>query len=477
MLPRVARGDLVFYSAASTAVVLASGAAAVYPAVAGLVLGGTALLIVTMWKASLAAPLLLVAAVPLARPGILGEQLSPLATGLVCFAAFLALVLDRGRPAILHRKARPLRSVCLWLFAVYLWLLVLVAAGRGVVEPQSLVQSLVLTVATVWAAAVVLADRARAVQVGKLFSLLVVLCCASYLVTLGLWRVGGVGTGLVSFMPVGDLDPQPVYFPFTTTAGVQGSVPIFDTLPRFVGIAREPGWMAMLVAFTYFLLPRIGWSRWWVKLVLLVALLGTVSTAGFGVFVIVWAYEVFIRPRPYRDLFLAFLRQTFGVAVLAGAAYLAVYAPVFGLAQKATLNEVSLQDRTLATEAGLEALQESPLFGVEVTNLAAINLVAAVAAFGLPFAVLVLASLLLPRRTHRPMAMSTAPVAVLVLTLLTSQPALDSTLVWMLALLAYSITQPRGEDRSAHAQRPRATGVLRGKDLAGRQVHAGHLAE
>jgi len=131
-----------------------------------------------------------------------------------------------------------------------------------------------------------------------------------------------------------------------------------------------------------------------------------------------------------------------GVCLLAGAAWLAVNAPVLGLAAKGQINEISLVERGAATAAGWQALWETPLGGEATARLSGINLVAAIASAGLPFVICTIAALVCPRISHRARPLTSAPIMVLLLTLATSQPAKDSTWVFVLAVMAYAVTNP-----------------------------------
>lgn len=427
--------------------VISAVAAALYPTAALLVLAGGAALAVVLKRVKLLPPVLLLAAFPLARPNIFGEQLSLMAALLLATAAFLCIVNDHGRIGLDNRRGTPLRSVYLWLGISYGWLLFQAVFLRSGNPVPLIAQGALIVVASVVAAAVVLADERRRMIVGRGFVIIVAVLCASYTVTAGIWLAAGIGAGQVTSISVGSLAGKaPVFFPFTTTAGTQTVFGI--RLFRFTGIGREPGWMAMYAAFAYFLAPRVGLSRWWLKLILLVGLLGCVSTAGFGVFLLVWAYEAFVRPRQTGPSFTAYLRQLFGLGAVSGAAYLAVTAPVLGLAAKHDQNAVSLQDRAVATQRGWDALFTAPLGGGGGVTNSGINLVASIAGPGLPYVLLVAAALLLPRRTHRAVALTTAPVAVLLLTLITSQPPGDSTWVFVAVLVVYAVTQPPAEEQS-----------------------------
>jgi hypothetical protein len=409
------------------------------------------------------AALLLIAAMPLARPNIYGERYATLAAGTICVAALVSLAQDRMRLNLGARAWRPLRSTVLWLLLAHLWV---IFQAYGADLERSSLQSIVSTVLPVAAAAVVLADERRRLIAAKLFAAAVLAVSLSCAVTLVLWAVMGVGSGVITQTPVGAREAaQPLYFPFTVCLGQVGAGGL--TIPRLTGFAREPGWMAMYAAFTFFLLPRLGWGKW--RAVALFGLLATASTAGFGVFAVVLTFELFLRRREVSSLLADYVRRLVGLAFLAGAVWLAVYAPVFGLEAKGARDQYSVNDRLAATSAGWTALQSSPLGGNATQVVGGVNLIAAIASVGLPFVLCVLAALLLPRLSHRAPHLTSAPIAVLVLTLATSQPPQDSTWVFVCALMAYAVTQPL--DRGAHGIAPR--GAVAEPRLGQRRVVVG----
>lgn len=393
---------------------------------------------------------LLIAAMPFARPNIFGERYATVAAALTGLAAFVAFAQDHGRPALGHARWRPLRSTVLWLFLAHLWVAYVISASAAFTAS---LQSFVVTVFPVAAAALVLAHERRRMIAAKLLALVVLALSASYAVTLAVWLLQGVGTGVVgnTFIGASELH-QPVFFPFTVTLGDVHALGM--DLPRLTGIGREPGWMAMYAGFVFFLLPRIGWGKW--RPLALVGLVATASTAGFGVFAIVATFELFLRRRQASSLLADYLRRLTGLAVMAVALWVAVYAPVLGLEAKGARDQYSVHDRQAATEAGWAALQTNPwgTGGSATQVVGGVNLVAAIAAVGLPFVLCVLAALLMPRRTHWARHLSSAPVAILVLTLATSQPPRDSTWVFVCALIAYAVTQPLESDAGAGGVTP-----------------------
>ncbi|MFC5141960.1 hypothetical protein ACFPK1_27250 [Actinomycetospora rhizophila] len=375
----------------------------------------------------------MLATLPLLRPGVFGES-TALAGCAVAVLAAIAALLRRERV-----RARPVPAVPLLVGLVavaYLWM---VGHGAAVFAPdrvRDLFQDFVLTIGSLVAFAIVLADPRARRAVARGFVVAVVLVCASWVVTALLWGVAGLGAGQLTTVPVGTVELQPVYVPFTisySTSEVFGL-----EVPRLTGFGRESGWMAMSCAAAWFLTDAVGYRAHWVKVLILAGLAGTLSTAGFGVFVVVLALDVFLRPRGGIGLG-GFLRQIGGLAAIAGAGWVALYAPVLGLSAKQSSNETSLAERQDATDAGVRALTESPLGGLGSEKQAGINLVSDIAVNGLPFVVLVSLAILVPAfvapgrgagRLGR-----AVPVALVVfLTLLLSQPAAAST--WAFALVA-----------------------------------------
>jgi hypothetical protein len=330
------------------------------------------------------------------------------------------------------------------------------------------IQSVVLTVGVTAAAAVVLADQRRAHFFAKLLLAMLLGLTASWVITAGLWAVGGIGTGRILQFRLPGSFSQALYFPMTFTTSVIDVLGM--TLPRFSGLGREPGWMGMYLAFAFFLLPRVGWhkARW--RLLCVLGILGTVSTAGFGVFVVVLAFEWFLRTRQTTNLLADYLRRLVGVSLLAGAAWLAINAPVLGLAAKGEINEISLSERSAATAAGWDALWNAPLGGEATGQLSGINLIAAIASSGLPFVICVVAALLMPRVSHQARSLTSAPIMVLLLTLATAQPAKDSTWVFVLAVTAYAVTtsNPSPEAETTNE----LLGSTRGSLMSTRQLRA-----
>jgi hypothetical protein len=210
-------------------------------------------------------------------------------------------------------------------------------------------------------------------------------------------------------------------------------------LPRFVGFGREPGWMAMYGCVAFLLLPLIRWKSKVLKLVLLIGVLGTVSTAGFGVLVICLALDFTLNTRS-RTRFEGVARVALGFCVIGIAVWAAFYAPVLGFDAKGEQNGISLSERSLATNMGISALEQDAFSGgLAADKVGAVNLIAAIAAYGLPFSVAMGLAAIGPFFRHPNRWLFLPPSVALFVTLLTSQPALDSAWVFALASLTAAI--------------------------------------
>lgn len=198
-------------------------------------------------------------------------------------------------------------------------------------------------VLTVGAVALIARRSGGAELLLKTFIALMMLVAASYAVTLALW----LSTDIFSWI-VTDIDgpygyPLTMRMPFTVTASSQD---VFGLrLPRLTGFAREPGLMALYAGLGFILLRYTGWRIPLARPLLLLALLGTVSTGGFAVFVVAIALDYFLSAARKHGL-RRFGRRAVGAALIVGGSWAAFFAPVVGFASKEEQNAISLDLRT-----------------------------------------------------------------------------------------------------------------------------------
>jgi len=369
------------------------------------------------------------------RPNLFGQVLAP---------AGLVLALAAAGIEIRSRRAKPVSGPPLRLLYLVPILLGLADAWRMaryfVIAPELIrtaAQNLAITGGTLIAVIVVCRNVRIRLALGRAFVLIIFLFSASYVVTVLMWAIGGIGSGAYSsFRVPGGLGTQTVYFPMTITSS---SHSLFGAdLPRFCGLGREPGWIGMYCAAAYFMSGMVGIRNKLLKATLIFGIIGSISTSGFVVFVVVLVYEMFFRARPDATASSSLLRRVVGVAGLGVAIWAAIYAPFLGLSEKGARDVSSVYDRTAQTETGLQALYENPFWGLgPETRGVGINLVSEIAN-GLISPVLMALALLLPALIQGRARQGHAVVFVLFLTLLTAQPPWASTWVYVLAVMSYA---------------------------------------
>ena len=384
--------------------------------------------------------MLLLVALPFMRPGVFGESLAGVGFALALSAGVLAFIEDRGRMNWSHGSW----VIAILLGASQLWLVARLSDLNQPIQP--VVQSAIILLLTISSASLVLSNRRRALFFWRGFIFISILLSASFVVTTIL-HILGFDAILFSF-PVGTWTAD-LSVPFTPTTGTL-TVGELGTLHRFTGFGREPGWMGMFLGVAFFAWRLIGGGHWVGYALMLAAMAGTLSTATFGAFVVVAAYEFFIRPRAYVDPLAAYLRQALGASLLVFAAWLAFTAPVLGYQAKQTLNETSYSERTTLLKAGIDALSRFSLGEDPTMPMQGISLVASVAIFGWPFFVLVSLAFLTPLALESEGGVRyAAPVLMMYLTLLLSQPPQDSTAVYVLLVACVALGTKKRSAESA----------------------------
>lgn len=380
-------------------------------------------------NANLLLSIVLLTAIFLSRPNVLGESYSFFATCIVSALAVVAVVRARGQARISEHAL----SILVLLALSSTW--VIFRAPYSNPPTLELVRGEILNFITVVAWAVAVGTFRLQRQILRLVIAIVLIQSASQLVTNGFALIGFPGMVLGQF-GTGEYVAL-VRFPISIDVGeiyVGGA-----HVPRLAGLGREPGWMSMYAAFAWFAWPLVGRPTLVGRLILIGGLLSPVSTAGFGVFVVVLGIEVLRRAagssRP--------LRAYFGVLgsllIVTLCIYTALYAPVFGLNAKSTQSAASLSERDLSTSNGIEALKSFSLGERVDYPRSDINLIAAVASKGWIYGLLVLAILLVPVLLSGNRWRVLPCVLVLTLTILLAQPPGGSVFVIVLTMILASL--------------------------------------
>lgn len=238
-----------------------------------------------------------------------------------------------------------------------------------------------------------------------------------------------------------------VLFPGAMVYGSGGT----GEIPRLLGLGREPGMGALFIGWSYFAIPADWRLRMPIRAVLLVALLLTQSTAGVALFAAAWGLQV-LRGGKVRAL-----ATRFAISLMVlGGLLLAALAPEFGLLEKVDSGS-SFSDRWAATANGIHALFSTPFDAATEVPMASINLIAGIAATGLPWFVLMCTFFVLPVVRSRITDWQQYAALLVFGTVLLAQPALDSTGILALTLVS-CFTIP--ESRWSRVNTPEVVGTV-----------------
>lgn len=399
------------------------------------ILGIVALVIIGALTPGYLSPVLLVVGAFFIRPNVMSHDYAIIGLGFAVLSAFVAIVQDLGR-----KKSRSLSWVTVgWILVAFAGMFIALLARGELRDIDDVFRPVILMVGTLVAGVIVVAEKKRAASVARLFVIVISAFGVSYLTTLLLWLLIGSNALLLGgFSSSAYGMNYRIYFPFTLTLA-DFSLPNGLVLPRLTGIGREPGWMAMYAGVAFFLSSKVFRRAGWVKFFCLVALLCTFSTAGFAVFVVVVAYEVFLRRHSKLGEAATALLRLAGVGAIALASWFALFAPVIGVGAKAESDQYSVEQRSEATMAGLRVIFTSPITGGGAAEVVGgVNLIAAVALYGSVFSVAILLAIWWPMLKHNARGSVVSPLLIISLTLLTSQPPADSTWVYMLVIIVYA---------------------------------------
>ncbi|GAA3399429.1 hypothetical protein GCM10011577_01140 [Pseudarthrobacter polychromogenes] len=243
---------------------------------------------------------------------------------------------------------------------------------------------------------------------------------------MALGLIVGYGALRLGALPIGyERLGSGLMFPFSLTYGNSS-----DGVTRFLGLGREPGMGAIFIGYAFFAMPAVKRAILY-RGVLLVALMGTLSTAGIGLFAVALGlYFVFGSKK--RNLIV----RAAAIGASVWAINVALYDTRFGFLSK--IETVSNLDRTRATTAGIEAFFNNPFLATTNMPLSSINMVAGIALTGAPWFLLMLAYMASPVLHGGMRRWQTYAGGFILVTMLTSQPLYGSTSVMILVIMLLS---------------------------------------
>lgn len=389
--------------------------------------------------------ILLLGAVFFVRPSAMGNEYTSIGVALV-FIAFLLHLMDvryrNGKIKFSRQNAIVFLSVLL-LFS-YIGLQALLVPNHENIE--SIIKTVMANVILLFFAALILSDESAKKLFFQWFTWLTLFTCVSVVVTFI----------LTAFMPLENLflfqirygssggyqEAGQTYFPFTTIYGVLNYEQL--SLPRFLGLFRESGLTQMFILWMLYNLESLDLNKLWVKIVLVVGLIFTFSTAGIAFLFINLVAKCVINLKLWRAVLLGIV------------AYIAIlHTPFIGINDKIdTGHGTSVSDRQQAMVNAWTSLQENPMgvgFNNNDNHNSGINLLAAsnmIGIVGFLLCLCVYFSGITAVGNKKRYFLSVLPI---VLTSLLSQPILDAPLVYIMFLAPYvAATAERGaQDKAA----------------------------
>jgi hypothetical protein len=225
--------------------------------------------------------------------------------------------------------------------------------------------------------------------------------------------------------------PYRLYFPFTLTYHFVriGGV----TIDRVVGLWREPGLYQMFIIVSFFALDFVHIRKKpLLKVLLILSLLATFSTAGYVVLLVCLAYKhLLLRPiGPIKKIVVAIVL----VALLG--AYALV--PKIGLTDKLGRSE----KRLLSPQVSWQLLMQRPIVGYGITSeeqfvpgvKLGVNMLASLHKMGLGGLSIWITILVWTTMTHH-RRFTLTPLISVILTLLVAQPTYASSFTFFMLLL------------------------------------------
>ncbi|WP_427126726.1 O-antigen ligase family protein [Priestia megaterium] len=371
--------------------------------------------------------LILLIAVFLVKPSALGQSLTSIGIGLSVLSLSLHFMEFSKRKIRLTKK-----NFIVSLSVLSLWTYLLAHASiLGSNHLDFVIKAYLAHVVLVICGAIVLSDRKSNFLFFRYFILSLVGSSLSYWITYTLSLILGLDKLYLFTLPIEGYDGSgSIYLPFTILYGLFSVGDI--QLPRLLGLFRESGILQAFLVWAYFNLKNYNLEYKWIKMLIILGIIGTFSTSGIAVFLGTIVIYLIANKKPLRGtlISLAMLLALF-------------FTPYIGLKNKAETHGDSINDRMYATISGLEKLKEHPigegLYQLNYNDLpnSGINLLAISYKIGILGFILVLIMYFLPLYKYEYKKNYIVSIFPLFITMLTSQPLLDAPLVLMIFLAVY----------------------------------------
>ncbi|MGG0510613.1 hypothetical protein ABE078_24435 [Priestia megaterium] len=372
--------------------------------------------------------LILLVAVFLVKPAAMGQSLTSVGLFLSLFSLSIHLIQFSKKKIKFTRK-----NFIVACSTLLVWTYLLGHASiLGSNHLDFVIKAYLAHLIIIVSGAIILSDRKSNFLFFKFFILSLVISSISYSITYILSLKMGLETLYLFTLPIeGYKGSGNIYLPFTILYGVLNVGDI--QLPRLLGLFRESGILQAFLIWAYFNLKSYNLNnKKWIKVFLVLGIIGTFSTTGIAVFLSTCVIYLLLNKKFLSSILISI---TMLLALF--------FTPYIGLAYKSETHGDSINDRMYATFNGLEKLKEHPLgeglYQMNYSDLSnsGINLLAISYKIGAIGFFLVLMMYLVPlyKYTHKKNYLIC--IFPLFITMLISQPLLDAPLVLIMFLANY----------------------------------------
>lgn len=367
------------------------------------------------------------------RPTALGEKYSIISVAISIVTVIVYIIINNNYKSLIRNHKNDLMMIGVFIFWFYCGLQSLIMNSSNI---EFSIKAIIINITIIGVFYIILSNDKLNYKFFRTMIIILSLFCISYYITLGLSLFLGYDRLYLFKINIkGYWNSGSVYFPFTieyNSIAVNG-FPVIRSLTFF----REAGITQMFYLWGFFV-SNIYFKR--IKLIKIIMFFGTIScfsTAGFIIFIVVFLMYILINIKKYK------FKSVISIVILLTFTLLFMNTKGISIKDKAT---ESISDRTSAILDGSHLLFENPLFGngfynSTVGTTIGINFISSLYMIGLVGGVLYFLIFLLKFINTNNKKIFILGVSPIIITLLFSQPLIESPLIFIMLLANYDIKE------------------------------------
>ncbi|GIM27381.1 hypothetical protein CPJCM30710_00470 [Clostridium polyendosporum] len=377
------------------------------------------------------------------RPTVLGQNYTNIAMILLIVALIIFFAYGYSKKYnILNLNTIPILIMC-YIFWIYLGFQAIFLNNSNI---DFVLKSIISNIISISVFSLVLEDDELNYKFFKIFIVIIVICCVSYIITFIINIFIDIDKIYLFRLPVRgyNYESGKVYIPFTISYGKFLINNNFETI-RLLGLFRESGIFQCFIIWSIFICDYYFKSSKIIKLILVFGLFGTFSTISIINLFFAYALNIILNKKySIKKYILAFCVLILGV-------YLIFNMPYFGIKGKLGYGQASITDRLDGFKVGENILREQPLFGngyfyytdKRNTGINLISSIGQIGLLGLFLYFLIYLLSLFSTNFSKKLIVAMSPI---IITLLFSQPIFDAPLIFILLLIKYQPEKIKSAD-------------------------------